>query len=328
MSLTYPVTCSLGHPPVSLASDNELQTHITSEHPNAVAADVRSQLVSQSAAPGGVVNVPQVTDPLAAWGVTADQVTALKVRDVSCPNGITIGGMTAFLSAFGKTQLPPVDPDVGAFLVEFFRYTLYTCAAEDASNAGSFSLRDRSSGNVASVTWASFFSGCKDHFSAQGLLFTPRKLMRTCESIFWALWNNPKVEALDDVRTDGTPISRRFTMSDGRKPKAYVVVPELFSNRLTKTEQECRRLHQSTVTKIAAGAERSTYDGFDQQGRHLALEAHKAKMMSIIAGVGGGSGYGPESDPRPRPWDHVEAFNSSGAGLGYHAVPPPNSLRA
>jgi hypothetical protein len=309
-----------------LNNDNDLQSHIVSEHPNAVASDVRAGLVSQTQSSGAQVNVPQITDPLAAWGVTLDQVSALKVRDVSCANGITINDQISFLSTFGALQQPVVDPDVGAFLLEFFRYVLLTCASEDASNAGSFFLRDKSGGSKVAVAWSSFFSACKDHFSSQGLLFTPRKLMRTCEDVFWSLWNNPKVSALDDIRTHGSPVSKRFTMSDGRKPKAYVIVPELFSNRLTQTERECRLLHQSTVTKVAAGTDRPTYDGFDPEARNLALQAHRSKMENIIRNAGAGAGYGPGSDPRPRPWDHPTAF--SGTPLrraGVQFVPPEES---
>ncbi|AZG06255.1 hypothetical protein QKP88_gp3 [Entoleuca gammaflexivirus 1] len=283
---SYPAVCSLGHPPVTVNTDAELQSHITSEHPDSDPSSVNNALAGAGSSGASGPPVPSLSDPLSKWGITITSLTSIRPETVCVPTAISITDFTQFLASYGKQVVPTVDPDVGAFLIEFFRYVLFTGATEDASSAGSFQLRDKSGGSAPEVSWSSFFNSCKDYFNSRGSLFTPRRLARTCDEAFWEMWNNNKIEALNDVRTRGTPISRRFRMQGGRAPKAYVLVPELFDSRLTAEELEVRRLHQSTITKIATNTTRPTFEGLDQEGSHLAYEAAKARTTRIIQNAG------------------------------------------
>lgn len=282
----FPKTCSLGHDVVSLADDAAVQTHLTTTHPdNAPAA--RDALTNAQARDDGIIPVTRLRDPLADWGTTAAIIRSIPASALCKGTSLTIKGFLLFLSAFGATRDPVVQPDVGKFLLDFFLYVLYTAASEEASVAGSFNMVDTSSSIRATVRWADFFQAAVRHFSTEGLAFTPRKLMRTCDGVFWKMWNDAEVHGLDEVREVGTPLSQRWRMTNGEQPPAYVPVPQLFSAHLTSEEHKLRAHHQSTVSKVASGDQEIAYDGFDQVGQSLAFRAQKAQLARNIAGMGG-----------------------------------------
>lgn len=311
MSITFPTTCSVGHDPIALNSDADLVTHHASAHPTTAISSYRSSLVSASGGPQANDPPPPpvvLRSPMASWGLTSSSFTSLQASDVSSGSELSIHLVTECISHYGASMTPSFEIDLAPFLLEFFLYCLFNAATDDASPTGSFTLRERAGSRRQLVKWSALFASFTDYFSPLGYAFTPRRLMRTCDPLFWELWNNPEVHALDRARTEGTPISRRWRLPNGKHPPAYVLVPQLFTSHLTSDEHGIRKQHQFTVTKLSQAESAPVYDGLDSEDtvfsaqlNHQRLHAQagaarQAKQDSATRG-GLGSRGAPTSDP-------------------------------
>lgn len=282
------------------------QSHIHSEHPGSDPVSVRASATGAGTGTTTSFAAPLLTGAYAKWGITRNALMAVRPEDVSDPLELTQSGFVDFLGVYGQQQQPPIDPDLAAFAIEFFLYVLNTTASEESQQAGLFKLRDKASGGVARVSWSSLFSSAGEHYQKQSTLFTPRKLMRTFEELFWDMWLDPKITALDRVRSRGTKLSNEFLLPSGLPPKAYVVVPQLFTTHLTEEERRCRDLHMSTVEKIARSDQQPTYHGLDREGSHLAREANKSQIRNNF-------GVGHESRPVDGGAKFLEGLYGKGA---------------
>jgi len=276
----FPKFCSSGHAQISLADDTAVQGHLASAHATSKdQAAIRAAMTSQAAASGAAVVAPSDDDPYARWGLVQTGFSNLKAQDLSAATGFTVQQIQGFISHFGAMQNPPITVDLHAFTLEFFVFVLVTAASEETSSAGSFTLRSAINGDKMTITWSSFFSSASSYFSAVNLEAKPRKFMRTFESLFWRLWNDSSVKALDDIRKNGTKLSQAWDFPSGGKPKAYVVVPQLFQSQLTPAEAQLRIDTQATVTKEASQSDAAVYHGYDPQSRNLMLRAYKTSLM-------------------------------------------------
>jgi len=115
MAASYPATCSLGHAGVVLKDDSDLQTHITSEHPNGDAAAIRKALVSPEA--GGASGIPEVVlgSALKRLGIKVEDLHSVSASELSAATDLTPESFISFFTAFGKKQTPSIDPSIPFF---------------------------------------------------------------------------------------------------------------------------------------------------------------------------------------------------------------------
>lgn len=309
--LSFPLTCSLGHPALTLGSYSDLATHHSSAHDSVPIADYTGQLQNSA---GGSSDGPRppppatLSNPLAAWGLNRSSFTLYTSSDVSSGSELSNQLIRDFLVQFGRDQDPAFTIDVAAFLLEFFLYCLYNAATNDSSPTGGFYLRESAGSRTAYVRWSAVFAAATDFFDPLGYVFTPRRMMRTCDPVFWVLWNDTEVKALDRVRTEGTPLSRQWRLTNGKHPPAYVVVPQLFTAHLTTEEHKCRKQHQFTITKLSGSSSTIDYDGLDPDNTVVASEVERQALdlrgeqlrnthHATRTRGGVGSGMSPKADP-------------------------------
>jgi hypothetical protein len=309
--ISFPVTCALGHPIQTLNGYDDLATHHASAHEAIPISDYTAQLRSST---GGALDAPAppppavLSNPLASWGLNRSSFTPYTPADVSSGSELSAQQIRDFLIHYGKNQDPAFTIDVAAFILEFFLYVLYNAATNDATPTGGFTLREQAGSRTLYVKWSAFFAAARDYFDPMGYVFTPRRAMRTCDPLFWVLWNDREIKALDRVRTEGTPLSRQWRLSNGKHPQAYVVVPQLFTVHLTDEEHLCRKKHQYTITKLSGSTSTIDYDGLDpdntvvasdleRQSYELRGEQLRSAQNAARTRGGVGSSSAPKSDP-------------------------------
>jgi len=309
--LTYPVTCRLNHAPQSIANAADLATHHASEHEAVSMSDYQAQLSGGgSGAPDAPAPPPppSFTNPLSAWGLNRSSFTSFTSSDVSSGSELSIQLALEFLLHFGRDQDPAFTVDVSSFLLDFFLYCLYNAATNDSTPTGGFQLREQAGPTKVYTKWVTVFSAARDFFDPLGYVFTPRRLMRTCDPLFWNLWQDVDVKALDRVRKEGTPISRQWRLPNGKHPPAYVLVPQLFNAHLTLDEHTCRKRHQYTVTKLSGSTADVAYDGLDPEDTVAASDLSRNSMdvrseqlraahNATRTRGGVGSTFSPKADP-------------------------------
>lgn len=191
---------------------------------------------------------------------------------------------------------------------------LRTAASEETDSAGGFTLRENGGSGRVFITWSAFRSEAVSHYGPLNIPFTLRKLMRTLDDALWEMWQDSKITALDSTRKNGTALSRRWTYPDGSKPKAYVVVPELFSNHLTPQERSLRLATSDKIRKTSSSDSGTvTYEGYDADQDYLNRSESRNNRLSAAAGalsskLGAPDGY-------VRPWESLQS--TRGHGLGF-----------
>jgi len=310
----YPVTCSFGHSPQQISDEAALQTHITSEHSNGDIAAIRRALVSSHGGSSDAIPQVTLTSALTRLGIKADDLHSISESELSGAADITPESFLSFLSAFGQKQEPSINPSIPFFLLDFFILVLRTASSEETDSAGGFTLRENGGAGKVFVTWSSFRSDAISHYKNLNVPFTIRKLMRTLDDALWEMWQDSKTSALDTIRKNGTALSRRWTYPDGSKPKAYVVVPELFSNHLTPSERHLRIATSDKIRKVSSnGAGDVSYEGYDADQDYA--ERADSRKNRLSASVHSLASQSSPDDGYVRPWQSLKP--SRGGGVGF-----------
>jgi hypothetical protein len=314
--MSYPTTCSFGHAAIILNDDSELQTHLSSEHPKGDINAIRRALSSSTSTNDQGIPTVVLTSALSRLGIKVDDLHSITASELSDSAEITPESALSFISSFGASLEPAIDPSKPFFLLDFLKFCLRTSASEETDSAGGFLLKESAGAKSTFVTWTSFKNAAKAHYGPKNLPFTMRKLMRTFDLAFWEMWSDPKIKSLDDVRANGTPLSRRWTYPDGTHPKAYVLVPELFTNHLTQAERLLRISSQDTVRKVVSDSSGDvTYEGYDADQDYASRHSDRTARLSAAADRLSSQAGPPASGSYTRPWQSLNP--SFGGGLGF-----------
>jgi hypothetical protein len=315
--INYPVVCSSGHPdPVTITDDSSLISHHTSEHATVPIGDYRASLSSTSAAPAGNLPPPRPPLPtsiLGRFGLLMTGFTDVQPNELNSGGLLTPTQVADFFIALGE-EAEGISVNQYHFLLDLFILILHHAATDDVGNLGGTTLRDNITGRAVYRTWVQVQGLGSRFFAPLNLSFTFRRLSRSLDSLFWALWTNPEVKALDDLRQNGTPRSRLFKTKDHSPVAPYVVVPGLFDAHLTPEEVNIRRIYNKVVNLDKTGGGVS-YTGNDSEAAddeevRIALKQRALKMNHLWAAVGAsgqagitGVGAGYHSKKAPRQWD-------------------------
>jgi len=278
---SYPKICSYNHPALSIGSESELQTHISSAHPNDSAVTIKTALTDPA---GSSKQVPQATPstPFGKWGITAQAVSTLSGRRQARGGDYDRQTVQAFLTDFGSHLSTAITPNYAIFFASFLCLVLHTAASEEVDKAGSFEFSDGS--EDVPVAWADFKSAAVKWFTQRHLTFTFRKLMRSCEEVMEALYFDDSTSYFDDIKANGTQISRRWFYPDGSPTEAWVAVPELWTKRLNASQREMRRVISAGVTKKSGTDGIHEYLGFDDNGDVMSRVAMQEESRADVAG--------------------------------------------
>jgi hypothetical protein len=261
----YPLTCTLCKPPVVLQNDPELVTHHTSEHSSIKIADYKSALNS-AGKPPPPPDPPKSKprkDPISDFGFTLEDFKTVKLSSISSGGKITKEAISSCMVELGDSLDPKITVNEPRFIIEFFRLCLEHAATDKPEGLGGLELWDRESSLRHYITWDFFQNFATKYFKLLGFTYTNRRLMDTYEPVFWSLWSNPEIDSLNDLREEGTPRSREWRHENGDPVAAYVVVPGLFNNHLTKREILVRKAYRKAAGLDTAGSNVTHYLGLN-----------------------------------------------------------------
>lgn len=307
-TITYPVECSLGHAAVNLTDDAALTTHYTSVHSATPIADYKVSLAKGKtvAAPSPPTKPKTSLDPLATMGLTIANLSKFSIADLSGSGRLTPPAFQGFLDDLGE-KLGNIAIDKDRFTLDFFRFILNHGGTNKLKGLGGLALADSSTSEVRYLSWEEFHLKGSAYFENFNFLFTMRRLQDMYESVFWAIWNNPLITALDDIKQEGTPRSRDWVMAGGSPVPAYVLVPGLFSRHLTAGERDVRKLQSRVVKLDQEGAAVVEYVGLGGQDdvQEAQVSEAQARNSMKMSRLWSGSGLAGLADSNaPRPWEN------------------------
>lgn len=302
--INFPISCSLGHVAVVLKDDAELVSHHSSEHASTSLADYRKTVEGQVDAPpdptGATIKQKAHATALAKYGLTADSLRAVKSSEVHSGSMITISMSNDILKALGRRD--NISVNAHRFYLELFRFVLMHAATNDVKNLGGLDLHSTTSADKVWMSWDTVKDIATLTLQAYDIKFTFRRWQMSLDDLFWELWSDNEITALDDIRTNGTPRSRQFFTPDGNCVAPYVCVPDMFNNYLSPSERTARRLYNASAGVNKEGNESYEYVGLgnaDAVDDMLLYEGKRASSMrnnKLWAGAGGSS-----RAPRTRP---------------------------
>jgi hypothetical protein len=306
MSLTFPVSCSVGgHPSVLLHDDAELVTHYSSEHSAIPISKFHEQLKNADAPPQPLAAAATTTNtlsPYARFGLTQTLLSGVRSTDLGSAGDFSPALIEEFLSTFGDTHGIDVDP--AHFYLDLFVFILRHGATDDPTGLGHLDLHDRSSSRTVRVTWENVKEAGVRFFTPLNMIFTFRKFVYALDDLFFAMWKDQKVGALDEIRIVGTPRSRNWRLPDGTAPPAYVLVPGLFNDKLTPAEFELRQRYRAAVNLDKGGVSRVDYVGIqnfrevDDDSVRAESVKSRVKASKLWQAAGGRAGVGaPDTSP-------------------------------
>lgn len=260
----FPAQCVVGgHPARRLNDETELITHYTSEHPGMALADYRLALEFADLPPEPSdpdQKLLPVTSQYARFGLLPKKLHKIAPEETYSGGDLSAKQLTELLEHIGSTRDITIDPH--HFFLDLFIFILRYGATEDASGLGYFTLRDTNSPATVDIHTNVFLSEGEEYFTPKNILFTYRRFVYALDGLFWELWNDPKLTALDQIKRQGTARSRNWKLDNGRAPPAYVLVPGLFDTHLTPSEWECRKRYRE-----AAQLEKDRTEGTDYKGQ-------------------------------------------------------------
>jgi hypothetical protein len=313
MSLTFPLTCGIGHSDLTINSDTELISHHTSEHKTQPIADYRKSLGKAKVVtlpPPAPKSKPHASS-LARFGLT--KANFAKISRKECCSGGTYGEseFQAYLIFLGELHSMEVSGE--KLLLDIFIFLLEHGGTDDVDGLGGLTLKSNDGTSSDQLPWTTFKKESITFWNTLNIKFTFRRFVRSFDGLFWELWNEPSIVALDEIRQNGTALSREWRMRNGESPPAYALVPGLFSSHLKPEEQDIRRAY-GAIAKLDKGTTGElTHTGVDVEGEvdaHVASRVateSAARNMRLWKGQGGSrtgkTGVGSHPPPTvPGPW--------------------------
>lgn len=304
-TVSFPVTCSLGHPPRVLNDDTELLSHHTSEHASVPLDDYRASLTSAASAPTPgppTIRQKKHATAYARFGLTSANFASIKPSEVSRGGMITTELTNDFLKAIGAELEMAINPN--RFFVDLFLLILEHGGTDDVAGLGGTTLYATNSPATQHVTWSWIKERAVPYFDDFNIDFSFRRWQHSLDDLFWEMWNDLNIAALDSVRANGTTRSSRFFDKNGFPVPAYIVVPDLFNIHLGQSDREARKHYNAAAQLDKAGRQAFDYVGVTgaaSVSEHTLAESAKDSALRTSERIRDRGGLGSYKQPRVDP---------------------------
>ncbi len=311
-SVTFPVTCDLGHDPVVLNNDQEFVSHHTSEHGQLSVDDYKVALAKKKpkiTPPPPIIKSKAHTDPLAKHGIILDGLMSLTDDDTSTGGLISIRDMQTFLSVIG--DMNDLEIWYGKLQIDLFKFLLLHKGTDDVKGLGGVELMSPDQTISKFITWSEFQTQARAFFDLRGVQFTFRRCAKSFGDLYWALWEKG-VPGIAEIKENGTVHSRNYRLENGTNPAAWVLVPDLFGDHLSKEEAEIRVADSKRASLGNDKSKEITYTGLDQENivddhftRRTGEKAYRGKlqMLGRVGRKDARLGVGHPGGPLPSVWE-------------------------
>ncbi|KAK4232866.1 hypothetical protein C8A03DRAFT_39483, partial [Achaetomium macrosporum] len=201
------------------------------------------------------------SDPLAKHGIILDGLMSLTDEDTSTGGLISIRDMQSFLSILG--DLNDMEIWYSKLQIDLFKFILLHKGTDEVKGLGGLELMSPDQTAKKFMSWTEFQSHARAYFDTHGVQFTFRRCARSFGDLYWTFWEKG-VPGIAEIKENGTVHSRQYRLENGTNPAAWVLVPDLFGDHLTKEEAEIRVADSKKADLNKSKAEEITYTGLDQ----------------------------------------------------------------
>lgn len=305
-SIPYPVVCP-DHRGETLTDDATLASHHTASHGGEPIGDYQDRLRPGRTETGAGPAPPSASfkSAISRFGLVSSSLHSYTEQDVSAGSELTIPMVNSLITGFGQTLSPPFAIDRAKFFLELLISVLVNRGTDKVEHAGGCELTSSAGADKQFVTWSAVFTFFTGEAKRYGIKFVPRKLVSLCDDLFWEIWSDNQIKALDEYRRRGTRASRRWQLPDGTQPAAYVIVPDLFTGHLGPDELALRDKAQFAANVTETETTDSSYHGLDLDNnvekQDLAAQAIKMRKLQLRVGAARRGGLGSVTSPREDP---------------------------
>lgn len=192
------------------------------------------------------------------------------------------------------TELHGFEISAEALLLDIFILLLENGGTDKVQGLNGTTLISNDGIGSKWISWVTFKDQATSFWKRRNTQFTFRRFIKTFDELFYTLWQDGEITALDNIRQNGTDRSRQWTFPNGEAVPAYVVVPHLFDRHLSEEERAVRKIYNASI-KLGQNEDGDVeYTGLDENGAvEDAITAARMKRQARLwAGAGGRSGYG------------------------------------
>lgn len=256
----FPALCAIGHDAKELADDIALVSHHRSAHSTTPLPDYKALLAPNplgTVPTGGPRTTPKPAaapatksheNEYAEWGITETQMQEIDPDDVNSGGRYTKHEWADFMRELQTKH--NVEVNGAKLILDLLVFVLVHKGTDKVGGLGDLNLHAADGTTEVTISWQTFKEDATEFWATRNKQFTMRRFIPTFQKLWWKMWNNPKIKALDDLRQEGTTSSRSIRI-DGKSVPAWVVVVGLWDHHLDEAQLDARNTYIETTSRDA-----------------------------------------------------------------------------